>query len=105
MASRLKNNCSTIATVAIHNTLGPCLITVAGPTSPSPPPIDAASIIAPGPITWNEFLNENGNGSGNSACCHGGNVPDRNRLSASDEFESVMLGVPSRGVFYGGPGL
>src|SRR5262245_327305 len=64
-----------MAAVAIHNTPGPCLMTVAGPTSHSPPPIDAANKIAPGPITRNVFRRENGNGSGSSATSHLASVP------------------------------
>src|SRR5439155_10408512 len=65
-----------MATVAIHNTPGPYWTTVAGPISHSPPPMDAASMMAPGPITRNVFRTENGNGSGSSATSHLGSVPE-----------------------------
>ena len=51
----------------------PCFTATAGPTSHSPPPIDAASRIAPGPIVRSALRNERGSGSGRSARPQAGN--------------------------------
>src|SRR4051812_41901174 len=71
----LNSVCKTIATEAIHNTPAPCLIDVSGPMIHSPPPIDAASKIAPGPMVFRALPNENGSGSGRSAVSHAGRQP------------------------------
>src|SRR5690349_13918802 len=76
-----------MATVAIQRTPGPCLVTVAGPLSHSPPPMDAASMIAPGPMILNALRTENGNGSGSSATSQGGNLP-REVRSLADGTET-----------------
>ena len=64
-----------MAAVATHRMLGPYLTATIGPTIHSPPPIEAASKIAPGPIVRSTLPNENGSGAGSSACFHGGRQP------------------------------
>src|SRR5882724_231319 len=75
MASRLKISCSAMASVAIQKTDVPNCTPIAGPTSHSPPPIDVASRIAPGPIVLNIFFAEKGRGSGSSSLPQGGRLP------------------------------
>src|SRR5688572_28597424 len=51
------------------------LTAAAGPTSHSPPPIDVAAMIAPGPITAIMLRNVNTGGAGRSATSQGGSYP------------------------------
>ncbi len=51
------------------------LTAAAGPTSHSPPPIDVAAMMAPGPITANMFRRPKGGGAGSSATFQGGSSP------------------------------
>ena len=88
-ASRLKIVCSTIPNVATHKMPRPYLIVVSGPTIHSPPPMAAASRIAPGPIVLNRLTSPNGNGSGRSARSHAGRLP---WSMTSVEMSDVELG-------------
>ena len=67
--------CSTIATVAIRKIADEYLTAAAGPTSHSPPPIDVAAMIAPGPMTRNMLRTVNGGGAGRSATAQRGSSP------------------------------
>src|SRR5688572_1304928 len=51
------------------------LTAAAGPTSHSPPPIEVAAMIAPGPMTENMFRKLKGGGAGRSLTSHGGSSP------------------------------
>ena len=51
------------------------VLTAAGPTSHSPPPIDVAAMIAPGPMTFIRLRALNGSGAGRSATSQRGNAP------------------------------
>ena len=64
-----------MAAVATHKLLGPYFTATIGPTIHSPPPIEAASRMAPGPIVRRTLASENGSGAGSSACVHGGRQP------------------------------
>jgi hypothetical protein len=75
MASRLNITCSAIATVAMRKIADEYLTAAAGPTSHSPPPIDVAAMIAPGPITLNMLRSANGGGAGRSATSQRGSAP------------------------------
>jgi hypothetical protein len=75
MASRLRITCRPMAMVAMRKMADEYLTAAAGPTSHSPPPIDVAAMMAPGPITASMFRMLNGGGAGSSATFHGGNSP------------------------------
>lgn len=75
IASMLKIACRTIATVAIRKIAEEYLTAAAGPTSHSPPPIDVAAMIAPGPMTCRMLRKPKGGGAGRSATFHCGNAP------------------------------
>src|SRR6266508_4013799 len=56
--------------VAIHMNCVPNCAPNAGPTSHSPPPIEVASRMTPGPIVRRRFRRLYDNGSGRSCCSH-----------------------------------
>src|SRR5690606_9469605 len=62
----------------------------AGPTSHSPPPIEVAAMIAPGPITRSMLPKLNGGGAGSSAVSHGGSSPCGGRVR---RFRVVAVSV------------
>ena len=61
-----------IARVEIQSRLRPYCTAIAGPTSHSPPPMEDASRIAPGPITRKTFRTENGGAPGRSRTSQAG---------------------------------
>ena len=63
-----------MATVAIRKMSVQYLTAVAGPTSHSPPPIDVAAMIAPGPITFSALRRPKGGGAGSSATSQAGSA-------------------------------
>ena len=65
----------TMATVAMRKIADEYLTAAAGPTSHSPPPIEVAAMMAPGPITANMLRRPNGGGAGSSATSQGGSSP------------------------------
>ena len=67
--------CSTIAIEAIRKIAVEYLTAAAGPTSHSPPPIDVAAMIAPGPMILKRLRALNGGGAGKSATSHRGSSP------------------------------
>ena len=67
--------CSAMAIVAIRKIDDEYLTAAAGPTSHSPPPIDVAAMIAPGPITLNRLRPLNAGGAGRSLTSQRGSAP------------------------------
>ena len=67
--------CRTMATVAMRKMEDEYFTAVAGPTSHSPPPIEVAAMIAPGPITFIRLRALNGGGAGRSATSQRGSAP------------------------------
>ena len=67
--------CSTMATVAIRKIADEYLTAAAGPTSHSPPPIEVAAMMAPGPMILKRLRAPNGGGAGRSATSHRGSSP------------------------------
>ena len=63
-----------MATVAIRKIDDEYLTAAAGPTSHSPPPIEVAAMIAPGPMTLKRFRALNGGGAGRSATSQRGKL-------------------------------
>ena len=64
-----------MATVAIRKIADEYLTAAAGPTSHSPPPMDVAAMIAPGPITLSMLRKLKGGGAGRSATSQRGSSP------------------------------
>jgi hypothetical protein len=64
-----------MATVAMRKIDDEYFTAAAGPTSHSPPPIDVAAMIAPGPITFSRFRKLNGGGAGSSSTAQRGSSP------------------------------
>src|SRR5262245_52929065 len=64
-----------MAMVAMRKIEVEYLTAAAGPTSHSPPPIDVAAMIAPGPMTLNRFRALNGGGATRSAVSQHGSSP------------------------------
>ena len=86
--------CSTIATDAIRKIEDEYLTAAAGPTSHSPPPIDVAAMIAPGPITFNMLRKPNGGGAGRSLTSHGARRPwPGGSVLSGDCFASSAGGI------------
>ena len=75
MASRLKITCRPMATVAMRKIDDEYFTAAAGPTSHSPPPIEVAAMMAPGPMTAIRLRRPNGGGAGNSATSQRGSAP------------------------------
>ena len=67
--------CRTIPIVAMRKMADEYFTAAAGPTSHSPPPIDVAAMMAPGPMTLNRLRLENGGGAGKSATSQRGSAP------------------------------
>src|SRR5262245_21921550 len=86
--------CSTMAIEAIRKIDDEYLTAAAGPTSHSPPPIDVAAMIAPGPITFSRLRSPNGGGAGRSSTSHGESRPwpggrDLSRESAALSADGI----------------
>ena len=64
-----------MATVAIRKIEEEYFTAAAGPTSHSPPPIEVAAMMAPGPMTVIRFRRPKGGGAGSSATSHRGSAP------------------------------
>jgi hypothetical protein len=75
-----------MATVAIRKIADEYLTAAAGPTSHSPPPIDVAAMIAPGPMTRNMLRRVKGGGAGRSATVQRGSCP----CTAGRESSAVL---------------
>ncbi len=67
--------CRMIPIVAMRKIADEYFTAAAGPTSHSPPPIDVAAMIAPGPMTLKRLRAENGGGAGKSATAQRGKAP------------------------------
>src|SRR5688572_15292642 len=65
----------TIAIDAMRKMDDEYLTAAAGPTSHSPPPIEVAAMIAPGPITFSMLRKLKDGGAGRSETFHGGSAP------------------------------
>lgn len=75
IASRLKIIWRKMASVATQRMPVPYLTASSGPTIHSPPPIEPARRIAPGPIVRRTFRPVSGSGSGNSPVSQSGRHP------------------------------
>jgi hypothetical protein len=64
-----------MAAVAIRKIDDEYFTAAAGPMSHSPPPIDAAAMIAPGPMTRAAERTENGGAAGRSRTLHASSAP------------------------------
>ena len=82
-----------MATVAMRKIADEYLTAAAGPTSHSPPPIEVAAMIAPGPMTVIRLRRPNGGGAGSSATSQRGSSP-----WSVGSVESLVCPVAGTGV-------
>ena len=82
--------------VTTQNTERPYCTPTAGPTSHSPPPVEATSRITPGPMTRKRLPPENGGGSGKSSCPQRGRLPWSTPAAGAEESgsSSLVMGTP-----------
>ncbi len=71
----LKSTWSTMAIDAMRKIDDEYLTAAAGPTSHSPPPIEVAAMMAPGPMILKRLRMPNGGGAGRSASSQRGSSP------------------------------